>query len=443
MQPRILPFLALGAGASAAGLVALDPPPLVAFLLVGLLAIACALKFELRASAQTGDNPSQAGQVPGPAAAGDLPARLGQALVEKLPVPLLVISRRGRLIYANAAAHQTMERLTTGQHFAQIIRAPRFIEAVNATLEDSRDRNFTFEAYEGGDRHYEARVAMLVLGDAFGPEDQAIVQVEDRTQSHRAEMLRSDFIANASHELRTPLASIIGYIETLQNHARDDPDARERFLEIMARESQRMQRLVDDLMSLSRIELNEHVRPVEKLSLNRIASDCASVFRPLADQEGIDLLVELPGSGTEVIGDRDQLSQVFTNLIDNAMKYSGEGAGIRIHLAPESPAHPGRVGICVSDTGIGIPKDKISRLTERFYRVNVHQSRNKGGTGLGLAIVKHILNRHRGRLEISSVLGKGSTFTVWLPAAGSSGSVHVLPRDQERDENEALRQASR
>jgi two-component system, OmpR family, phosphate regulon sensor histidine kinase PhoR len=430
MQRWKLPPLAIVAGAAAAGIAVTDPPPLAAFLGTALAALAIGwLISGLMLPA-----------LPGPPLAPDLPAERagspGWVLIEKLPVPLLIINARGHLVLANAAAQQTLNRLSTAQHFAQIIRAPAFVDAVNATLLDGQDRSFEFKAFEGGDRHYEARVSMLTPGNELGLEAHAIVQVEDRTQTHRARMLRSDFVANASHELRTPLASIIGYIETLQNHARDDPEARERFLEIMAREAHRMQRLVDDLMSLSRIELNEHVRPVEKLSLGRIASDCASVFLPLAQQEGIVLSVELAPDAPEVIGDPDQLAQVFTNLIDNAMKYSGAGASVRIHPAPESPAHPGRVGICVTDSGIGIPRDKLSRLTERFYRVNVHQSRHKGGTGLGLAIVKHILNRHRGRLEISSEIGAGSTFTVWLPVAGSSSGAHVLPQEREDVENE-------
>jgi two-component system, OmpR family, phosphate regulon sensor histidine kinase PhoR len=441
MQRWNLPPLAIVAGAGGAAIAALDPTPLAAFLAAGLVALGASWLLHRAMSARPAGPTSAASlptvptEAPFGAPAGSLGP--GRALIEKLPVPLLIINARGRLIHANAAARQILHRLSTGQHFAQIIRAPAFVEAVNATLIDGRDRSFQFETFEEGDRRYEARVSMLSSGEIFGPEAQAIVQVEDRTQSHRSEMLRSDFIANASHELRTPLASIIGYIETLQNHARDDPEARERFLDIMAREAHRMQRLVDDLMSLGRIELSEHVRPVEKLSLNRIASDCASVFRPLAQQEGIDLSVELASDATEVIGDPDQLAQVFTNLIDNAMKYSGRGASIRIHPAPESPAHPGRIGISVSDTGIGIPKDRISRLTERFYRVNIPQSRNKGGTGLGLAIVKHILNRHRGRLEVASIPGKGSTFTVWLPIAEGSGSIHVLPQDRGTPDNGA------
>lgn len=417
MPQWIYPPIAVLVGAVAAIAAAINVPPVAAF--AGATAIALVAGYIAHRRVQTSTTPEldQPGPPPHPDAEGAMPLGFGRLLVEKLPAPLLIITRKGRLSYANAAAIATLPRLAINQHFAHIIRAPVFVEAVSSTLDDGKDRTFEFRAYEGSDRHYEARASMLAPGDIFGAEDSAIVMVEDRTQTHRAEQLRSDFIANASHELRTPLASIVGYIETLQNHAREDPEARERFLDIMAREAYRMQRLVDDLMSLSRIEMSEHVRPVERVSLHRIASDCASAFRPMAMQENIDLTVDIDPEGAEVIADPDQLTQVFGNLIDNAMKYSGAGASVRVHPAPDSPAHPGRVGVSVSDTGVGIDKDKLPRLTERFYRVNVHQSRNKGGTGLGLAIVKHILNRHMGRIEVTSTQGKGSTFTVWLPRA--------------------------
>ncbi len=183
-----------------------------------------------------------------------------------------------------------------------------------------------------------------------------------------------------------------------------------------------MQRLVDDLMSLSRIEMTEHLRPVEEWSLNRIAADSAAALLPVARQLGVKLEIDLPAGGARVFGDRDQLYQVFTNLIDNAMKYAGEGATVRVFVAQASKAHPNRYGVTVQDTGPGIPREHIHRLTERFYRVSVSSSRNKGGTGLGLAIAKHILNRHEGRLEIVSTLGKGSAFTVWLPPGGEAAA---------------------
>jgi len=273
-------------------------------------------------------------------------------------------------------------------------------------------------------------VAMLPPGGAFGPEALAIVQVEDHTEARRSEELRSDFVANASHELRTPLAAIIGYIETLQNHARDDAEARERFLAIMAREAGRMQRLVDDLMSLGRIEMTEHLRPVEQWPLARIAAESATALVPLARQQGVSLEIDLAGDGPIVLGDRDQLSQVFANLIDNAIKYGGPGSTVRVRTADPGNAHPNRCGIVVEDDGPGIPREHLHRLTERFYRVSTATSRNKGGTGLGLAIAKHILNRHEGRLEIRSTLGKGSAFTVWLPLHDLGGRASDDAGDQ-------------
>ncbi len=361
-----------------------------------------------------------------------MPTGFGRALIEQLPTPLLIVSRTGRVTYANPAAHEALPRLQPGAHFAHLIRAPAFVEAVTATLADGMPRQVRFAASQGRERFFEARVGQLPPGGAFGPEALAIVQIEDRTETRRAEQLRTDFIANASHELRTPLASVIGYIETLQNHARNDPEARERFLGIMAREAGRMQRLVDDLMSLSRIEMSEHLRPVEQWSLNQIAAESAAALLPVAGQLGVTLSIDLPPRGARVLGDRDQLAQVFTNLIDNAMKYSGSGATVRVFEAPPDKAHPSRYGVTVEDSGPGIPREHIHRLTERFYRVSVSSSRNKGGTGLGLAIAKHILNRHEGRLEIASTVGQGSTFTVWLPR-------NAPPESEETAEDAAAR----
>lgn len=345
-------------------------------------------------------------------------------LLETLPAPLLVIARTGRVLYANPAAHRTLPRLQAGAHFANLIRAPAFVEAVTATLADSGERSLQFATHQGRERFFEARVGLLPADEAFGGEPQVIVQLDDRTEARRAEQLRSDFIANASHELRTPLASVLGYIETLQNHARDDAAARERFLAIMAREAGRMQRLVDDLMSLSRIEMTEHLRPAEICSLHDLAAESASALAPMAEARGARIELDLaPGDAALVTGDRDQLAQVFVNLIDNALKYGEAGGAVRIFSAQGKSAG-GRVGVSVADQGPGIPREHLPRLTERFYRVNVSSSRAKGGTGLGLAIAKHILNRHEGRLEIASTPGKGSTFTVWLPRASE-----VLPAE--------------
>jgi len=421
--------VALAAGVGAAAAATLASSPLLAFVLAALLAGGAALLLAARPPAPA-TRPPATPEPAAPATGEAMPSGFGRALVEKLPTPLLLVTPNGRLSYANPAAHRALPRIEPGAHFAQVIRAPEFVEAVGATLADGEERRVRFTAHPGRERFLEARVSLLPPGTAFGPEARAIVQIEDQTDARRAEQLRSDFIANASHELRTPLASIIGYIETLQHHAKNDPEARERFLAIMGREASRMQRLVEDLMSLSRIEMTEHLRPAEAWSLNRIAAESAAALQPVAARDGVTLAIDLPASGARVLGDRDQLAQVFTNLIDNAMKYGGPGATVRVFAAPASPAHPSQHGITVGDDGPGIPREHVHRLTERFYRVSIASSRNKGGTGLGLAIVKHILNRHEGRLEIASTAGKGSAFTVWLPRAGTEAPAVGAPEEE-------------
>jgi two-component system phosphate regulon sensor histidine kinase PhoR len=408
---------ALAAGALAGAVAALSVPPLAAFAGGAILAYFALVALGARSpGAEAAPDPALAPPLETAAAApGAMPSTFARALIEKLPTPLLVVARTGRIAYANPAAQAALPRLQADAHFASVIRAPAFVEALTATMADGNERWVRFATHQGRERFLEARVGMLPPGGAFGAEALAIVQIEDRTETRRAEQLRSDFIANASHELRTPLASVVGYIETLQNHARNDPEARERFLAIMAREAGRMQRLVDDLMSLSRIEMTEHLRPVAPVSLNRIAVESATALLPVAERRGVKLEIAVTPTGAEVPGDRDQLAQVFTNLIDNAMKYAGKGATVRVQAAEPSKAHPRRFGVAVSDDGPGIPREHIHRLTERFYRVSVASSRSQGGTGLGLAIVKHIINRHEGRLEIASTVGEGSVFTVWLP----------------------------
>ncbi len=227
--------------------------------------------------------------------------------------------------------------------------------------------------------------------------------------------MRADFVANASHELKTPIAGLAGFIETLRGPARDDAGARERFLGIMAEQADRMRRLVDDLLMLSRIEQHEHARPDAAIDLASVLKGVLDLLQLKASSRKVALELSLAAELPHAIGDYDELTIVFQNLVDNALKYAKPATTVRV-LA--RPAGEGRVAVAVSDEGDGIPANHLPRLTERFYRVDAARSRQLGGTGLGLAIVKHVVNRHRGRLDIQSTPGKGSTFTVTLPAAG-------------------------
>jgi two-component system phosphate regulon sensor histidine kinase PhoR len=246
------------------------------------------------------------------------------------------------------------------------------------------------------------------------------VVLSDRSRERAVERMRADFAATASHELRTPLASLMGFIDTLRGPAADDPPAQQRFLGIMAEQAARMNRLIDDLLSLSRIELTEHQAPAARVDLVELLVGLAAGFEPRLIQHRVTLDLAMTHGLPPVLGDTDQLAQVAQNLLDNAVKYGSEGGTVRLAAEPAAgprwPVRPGVV-VTVADQGHGIPREHLPRLTERFYRVDTGRSRAVGGTGLGLAIVKHIVNRHRGQLAIESEVGVGTTVSVWLPAA--------------------------
>lgn len=408
MRDRIITSL-LGAAVLAMMVVViarLETSAVFATLLVfGLLSVVL-LIFEALTTEETVETPPHA-------ATRELPAGFGRALLEQMPLALILINERGRITYSNSAAQKLVPRLTKGDHFANLFRAPPFVETVTAVLEDgiARDQQFSLP---GQERIFEAAVGQLPQGGDLGSDRQVIVKIEDRTKEHLTEQMRSDFIANASHELRTPLASVMGYIETLQGHAKDDPQAQERFLGIMSKQAARMHRLVEDLMSLSRIEMNAHDTPTDRCDIHGIVLEIGAALKPVADKAGTTLQIRLVPGFKWVRGDHDQLVQVATNLIDNAIKY-GAGGTVSVFEAEPNEKYPRMVGISVQDEGDGISREHLHRLTERFYRVNVTQSRDIGGTGLGLAIVKHILLRHGGELQIESQAGEGSRFTFWIP----------------------------
>jgi two-component system phosphate regulon sensor histidine kinase PhoR len=237
------------------------------------------------------------------------------------------------------------------------------------------------------------------------------VVLHDISALRRAERMRADFVANASHELRTPLAGLVGFVETLQGPARNDPKAQERFLAIMAEQTDRMRRLVEDLLSLSRIEQREHEPPTSRVDVAGVLRGVRDLIDMKARQRGVTVEFEIPDQLPDVIGDADELTIVFQNLADNAVKYTSPGTMVQVVASVERDW----IRVDVTDHGEGIASEHVQRLTERFYRVDTARSREMGGTGLGLAIVKHALNRHRGRLEIDSELARGSTFSVVLP----------------------------
>jgi two-component system phosphate regulon sensor histidine kinase PhoR len=342
------------------------------------------------------------------------------ALVAALPQPCIVVDRRGVVTMLNARAASAVEGLRVGDPLGFVLRAPVVTEAVDEALADGRPATVEYRETVPLERWFEAHIAPVRLdGEAERAPDHVVVTLEDRTAQQRLERTRVDFVANASHELRTPLASLSGFIETLQGAARHDEAARERFLGIMRQQAFRMSRLIDDLLSLSRIELMQHVRPEGVVDVASVVAQTVDALAPLARENKVEVALDLGRGPIEVRGDRDELFRVFENLVENAIKYGAAGGRVEIAArpAPAADGLPDGAWVSVRDFGPGIPSEHVPRLTERFYRVDTAASREKGGTGLGLAIVKHILARHRGRLAIESRLGEGSSFSVWLPTA--------------------------
>jgi two-component system phosphate regulon sensor histidine kinase PhoR len=288
-----------------------------------------------------------------------------------------------------------------------VLRNPDVLAAI-AGAGRGESSNVPFTLPVPVERHFQAYAARISVSPPV-----TVLLLHDLTVVKRSEQMRADFVANASHELRTPLAAVTGFIETLRGHAKDDAVAREQFLEIMATETGRMRRLINDLLSLTRIEMNEHVKPEGRIELESVVRQAAAALKPLAAQDGITVTVEAAPDLPVVIGEHDELVQLFQNLIHNAIKYGRENGLVQVSIGQSN----GQLLAAVRDDGEGIAPSAIPRLTERFYRVDVKRSRERGGTGLGLAIVKHIISRHQGRLSIESKLGEGSVFTVILPAA--------------------------
>lgn len=337
-------------------------------------------------------------------------------ILDAIPVPLVLIGGDERVVHANGPASVLFGRSLEGRHYVTALRAPSVLACIESVILGRSDRADDRFLTSEGTREAIWRVTAtpVPLSGRRG----VLVAFEDATAIQEAGQIRRDFVANVSHELRTPLTALLGFIETLRGAAKDDPAARDRFLGIMEREAGRMNRLVHDLLSLSRVEAEERMRPTDPVDLSAVLRSVVLSLRPLADEAGVTITLTGTEAPRVVPGDADQLAQVFTNLVENAVKYSGRGSTVTVSLGlpVHDPVIRGEaLDAVVSDDGDGIEAVHIPRLTERFYRVDSHRSREKGGTGLGLAIVKHIVNRHRGRFRIESVVGEGSSFKVILP----------------------------
>lgn len=353
----------------------------------------------------------------GEAAAGQSGPDATVLLAEVLDViaePVLLV-RGGIVTCANTAAKALLGRHIVGEDVRVAIRHRAAADRLSSAA-PLPDRPVELVGLGSPDQHWEMRTGETADGAR-------IVHLVDQSGNYAAEKMRVDFVANASHELRTPLASILGFIETLSDEAGEDPGLRARFLQVMFAEAQRMQRLVEDLISLSRIEAEKYRLPGDRLDLGELLEDVAAEIRAAGSARAADVGIAIAPDLPQVIGDEAQLSQLLHNLIGNAMKYGRADTPVRASLSLD---RSGLLRISVTDEGDGIAPQHIPRLTERFYRVDAGRSRSIGGTGLGLAIVKHIVERHRGRLDIASKVGVGTTVSVALPPADEAPGGTVI-----------------
>jgi two-component system, OmpR family, phosphate regulon sensor histidine kinase PhoR len=429
-----VPALAWAAGALAglATLLAFASSPAAAFLMV-LAAAAC---FWAAREARRFIIPERDEQVGG-VGLGEL-----APLLEALPDPALLVDAESRVVSSNAAARRQMQFEARGQFLTSIIRHPDVLEAVQGAVRDGATRAVDYETSTQVERHTRCTVAPVT----WGADRAAMLVFHDQTARISTERMRADFLANASHELRTPLASLTLLIETIAGPARDDAAARERFLKMMQVQAERMRRLIDDLLSLSRIELDEHIPPSDRADLAAVVREVADTMGEVLREKGVSLDLKLPATPVVVVGERFQLAQVAQNLIDNAVKYSKPGQSVRVEVAvcgdrEETMAEAGRrwdeagriallspagaanrsyAFVRVEDSGPGIEARFLPRLGERFFRVERELGDERGGTGLGLAIVKHILNRHRGGLLVESEPGRGTGLAAYVELAGEA-----------------------
>lgn len=346
---------------------------------------------------------------------------IGSVVLEQMTDAVVLLDGDGRIMYHNRSAEHFVGSTATGKLVPSVLREPILLDAIERVRTGGTAEQIEYVSPVPVEQHFQAVITPAETAENDGSGTPTLLALHDVTDMKRVEQMRVDFVANASHELKTPLASLSGFIETLQGPAKDDADAHERFLGIMGEQTQRMQRLIEDLMSLSRIELREHMPPRGTVSVSGLVKDVIDAISPIAERDQVTIDVDMPDDLPMIRGDWDELLQVAQNLVDNAVKYGQSGGRVEISADRIDGLPDSSVGSCVElkvrDFGPGIPREQIPRLTERFYRIDVATSRERGGTGLGLAIVKHILNRHNTELRCDSVLGEGATFSVRFPLA--------------------------
>lgn len=340
---------------------------------------------------------------------------LNETLLNAIPLPSVLIGKNERILNANARAIALLGQGIEGRHFITAIRQPAVLDAVERCLAEATPQQARYLSSTGTqDTTFQVSCSFVTTEMGGG----VLLCFEDVTPQEQIAQMRRDFVANVSHELRSPLTALIGFIETLQGPARGDPKATERFLGTMQIEASRMERLVKDLLSLSRVEAQERVRPTEPVDVVAVLRSVIHALEPVLQAANVTCALATDPDQLDVPGDSDQLQQVFTNLLENAVKYGGQDKAVHVRIERQDD-HPSQRGpsavISIKDEGPGIEDVHIPRLTERFYRVDNHRSREMGGTGLGLAIVKHIVSRHRGRLRILSEPGAGTEIQVILP----------------------------
>ncbi|MDK9696069.1 MAG: ATP-binding protein [Siculibacillus sp.] len=338
------------------------------------------------------------------------------AVIDALDDPCILIDAAGIVVHVNGEARARYPGVRAGDPLVFRLRHTVLHDAFARVVADGRPETVEWQEKVPTDRWLEAHLAPVPQPGAEGPvkrPSRVLLRIEDLTETRRVERMRADFVANASHELRTPLTAVIGFLETLQGPARDDAKVRDRFLDVMAEQAGRMKRLIDDLLSLSRLEMRAHVRPEATVDLCEILRHVCDLVTPAATGTGVVLALSGCEAAQPARGEREELVQVFTNLVENAVKYGTSGGRVEIAIATEI-GDARHVVVSVRDFGEGIDPVHLPRLTERFYRAHTEKSGATRGTGLGLAIVKHIVTRHGGRLTIESVRGEGSTFSVRL-----------------------------